>query len=66
MTWRVVIEKDDHTGEFAAWCPELPGCCSEGNTEDEAMSNIREAIALFLEPDPIEIAETAVVREVAV
>jgi predicted RNase H-like HicB family nuclease len=43
----VVIEKDEH-GYFA-WCPELKGCQSQGDTVEEAMANIREAIELYLE-----------------
>ncbi|MBD0263805.1 MAG: type II toxin-antitoxin system HicB family antitoxin, partial [Tolypothrix sp. Co-bin9] len=48
------------------WCPELPGCVSAGETEQEALENIREAIALYLEPDSIKLAPGAVTREVIV
>ncbi len=34
---------------FAVWCPELPGCASQGDTEEEAKANIREAIREYLE-----------------
>ena len=37
-------------GGFTVYVPALPGCISEGDTRDEAMSNIREAIELYLEP----------------
>jgi predicted RNase H-like HicB family nuclease len=43
----VVIEKDEHG--FYTWCPELKGCYSQGQTLDEAIANIREAIELYLE-----------------
>ena len=43
----VVIEQDEQ-GCYA-WCPELKGCQSQGSTFEEALSNIREAIDLFLE-----------------
>lgn len=66
MNWRVVVEKDEGTGEFAVWCPELPGCVSAGRTEDEAMANVREAIELYLEPSPINLEPGAVEREIAV
>ncbi len=66
MKWRVVLEQDETTGEWAVWCPELPGCASAGETEFEALANIREAIELYLEPDPYIFAPTAVVREVYV
>lgn len=64
--WRVVIEKDVETGEFAVWCPELPGCTSAGETEEQALENIREAIALYLEPMPIDISAGQIMRQVAV
>jgi predicted RNase H-like HicB family nuclease len=38
---------------MAVWCPELPGCTSAGDTEEEALENIREAIQLYLAADPI-------------
>ena len=63
MKWRVILERDESTGDWAAWCPELPGCTSAGETEDEAMVNIREAIELYLEPDTFPLAPSAVVRE---
>lgn len=48
MKWRVILERDEATGDWAAWCPELPGCTSAGETEEQAMLNIREAIDLYL------------------
>ena len=47
---RVVLEYDAEAGSYAAYCPELPGCASAGDTEEEAFRNIREAIELYLEP----------------
>jgi predicted RNase H-like HicB family nuclease len=46
----VVIEKDEHG--FYAWCPELKGCQSAGQTLEETLANIREAIELYLETLP--------------
>ena len=43
----VVIEKDD-SGYFA-YSPELQGCVSQGDTFEEAMLNIKEAVELYLE-----------------
>jgi predicted RNase H-like HicB family nuclease len=42
--WRVVLEQDSETGDWAAWCPELPGRTSTGDTKEEALENIEEAI----------------------
>lgn len=53
MKWRVVLEPDQETGDWAVWCPELPGCVSAGETEQEALANIREAIELYLEAEPL-------------
>lgn len=66
MKWRIVLEKDTETGDWAVWCPELPGCASAGVTEEEAMDNIREAIELYLQPDPIELAAGTITREINV
>ena len=48
MKWRVILEQDEDSGEWAIWCPELLGCTSAGATEEEALENIREAIELYL------------------
>jgi len=66
MKWRVILEPDPETNDWAAWCPELPGCTSAGLTEEEALENIQEAIQLYLLPDNIELQPGAVIREVIV
>jgi len=38
-------------GGFHAWVPTLPGCHTEGDTEEEAIAHIREAIHLYLSPE---------------
>lgn len=65
MTYRVALYTTDEG--FAVSCPGLPGCWSEGATEDEALENIREAIAEYLTVAQ-ELAEDddADVREVEV
>jgi predicted RNase H-like HicB family nuclease len=45
----VILEPSDEGG-FTAYVPALPGCISEGETTEEALTNIREAIELYLEP----------------
>ena len=66
MKLRVVVEHDPETGDYAASCPELPGCASAGDTEREALENIKEAIALYLEPSPVKISSQGKVFEVEV
>ncbi len=48
MKYRVLIEQDE-AGFFVAEVPALPGCVSQGDTRREALANIREAIAGYLE-----------------
>ncbi|MEQ1823160.1 MAG: type II toxin-antitoxin system HicB family antitoxin [Fimbriimonadaceae bacterium] len=66
MTWRVILEEDSETHEWAVWCPELKGCASAGATREEAIENIKEAIILYLEPLPIEAPPGAFELKVAV
>lgn len=49
MKLNVVLEPSDEGG-YTVFVPALPGCISEGNTKEEALKNIREAIELYLEP----------------
>ena len=49
MKLHVVTRPDEVDGGFIAECPEIPGCLSQGQTEEEALTNIREAIELCLE-----------------
>lgn len=49
MTLKIVLEPSEDGG-FTVYVPSLPGCISEGETKDEAMVNIREAIELYLDP----------------
>ena len=44
----VTLERDE-SGMLVAECPAIPGCISQGKTEDEALENIREAIAACME-----------------
>ena len=46
---RQVILIPDETGGYTVEVPSLPGCISEGDTVDEALANIKEAIDLFIE-----------------
>jgi predicted RNase H-like HicB family nuclease len=48
MKFRVLIQRDED-GVYVAEVPSLPGCVSQGTTRPEALDNVREAIALYLE-----------------
>ncbi len=48
MNLRVILEPSEEGG-YTAIVPSLPGCLSEGDTREEALKNIREAIELYLE-----------------
>ncbi|MFA5866067.1 MAG: type II toxin-antitoxin system HicB family antitoxin [Phycisphaerae bacterium] len=55
FNFTVVVERDED-GRFLAICPVLQGCYTEGETEEEAIRLIRDAIKLHLE-DRIEMGE---------
>jgi len=67
MKLRVILEKSDEGG-YTAFVPSLPGCISEGDTKEEAIANIREAIALYLEPvdDDTDFSQGAEIVELAI
>ncbi|MCA9909374.1 MAG: type II toxin-antitoxin system HicB family antitoxin [Anaerolineae bacterium] len=46
---QVVLIPDNDAGGYTVVVPSLPGCISEGDTIDEALANIREAIDLYIE-----------------
>ncbi|MFQ5464644.1 MAG: type II toxin-antitoxin system HicB family antitoxin [Thermodesulfobacteriota bacterium] len=46
MELKVVLEKQEEGG-YTAYVPSLPGCISEGDTKEEALGNIKEAIELY-------------------
>ena len=48
MKLMVTIDRDED-GVWIVECPSIPGCVSQGDTKDEALVNIREAIALCME-----------------
>ena len=49
MNLRIVFEKCEEGG-FTVYVPSLPGCISEGDSKEEALENIKEAIEIYLEP----------------
>lgn len=66
MKFRIVLEYDPEARAFSAVCPELPGCASAGDTEEEAKQNIKEAIELYLAPSDLELSRDARLDEVTV
>lgn len=66
MRLQVVLEPSEDGG-FTVYVPSLPGCVSEGDSEEEALSNIREAVELYLEPAEADIInlDKRLVKEVA-
>ena len=67
MKLQVVLEPSDEGG-YTVFVPSLPGCISEGNDINEALVNIQEAIALYLEPveEDINLTEGAIIQEIVV
>jgi predicted RNase H-like HicB family nuclease len=67
MNLKVVLEPSEEGG-YTIYAPSLPGCISEGETVEEALANIKEAIELYLEPveDDCVRQEGILVRELAV
>lgn len=49
MKIKIVLEPSPEGG-YTVYVPSLPGCISEGETKEEAIQNIQEAIELYLEP----------------
>ena len=67
MNLKVVLEPSEEGG-YTVFVPALPGCISEGDTKEEALCNIREAIDLYLEPvaDDLSFSPDAEQLDVAV
>lgn len=63
MRYDVTLVESDEG--WAVWCDQLPGCCSQGATREEALANIREAIGEYLAARTEEIRGDASVRSVA-
>ncbi|NJP12092.1 MAG: type II toxin-antitoxin system HicB family antitoxin [Leptolyngbyaceae cyanobacterium RU_5_1] len=58
----VLIERDEHG--YYAYCPELPGCQSQGDSLEEVKENIQEAIELYLETLSEEEKQTRSIRNI--
>ncbi|OGM12789.1 hypothetical protein A3A76_00850 [Candidatus Woesebacteria bacterium RIFCSPLOWO2_01_FULL_39_23] len=51
LQYNAVIQEEKEGG-YSVWVPALPGCTSQGETFEEAVKNIKEAIELYLESSP--------------
>ncbi len=47
------VFQEETEGGFSVWVPDLPGCASQGETIEEALENIKEAIELYLEDSDV-------------
>jgi predicted RNase H-like HicB family nuclease len=59
MKFRLLVEHDPQTQRWSATFPELPGCASAGDTEQEAIQNAREALELWFEPSDLHLKNGA-------
>lgn len=58
----ILIEKDEHG--YYAYCPELEGCQTQGNSFEEVVANIKEAVELYLETLPDEEKKDVLSQEI--
>jgi predicted RNase H-like HicB family nuclease len=65
MNFRLLVDFDLRTKRWSAVFPELPGCASAGDTEEEAIANAREALSLWFEPVPIKLNKRSKLLELA-
>jgi predicted RNase H-like HicB family nuclease len=48
MKLQYIVKLEETEEGYAVWCPGLPGCWSQGATEEEALENIKDAIETYL------------------
>jgi predicted RNase H-like HicB family nuclease len=56
MNVNVILEKQEEGG-YTVYAPSLSGCLSQGDTREEALKNIKEAIELYLETEVDDVIE---------
>lgn len=65
MELKIVLEEQEEGG-YTVLVPALPGCISEGDTLEEAIRNIKEAIMLYLDINKIDFSGKGKVMEIEV
>ncbi len=65
MKFRLLVEFDPEAKRWSAVFPEIPGCATAGDTEAEAVTNAKEALALWFEPAPVKLPKGAKLIELA-
>lgn len=58
LEYNAIFQKEDEGG-YSVWIPSLPGCASQGETFEEALDNIKEAISLYLVDDKEALEESS-------
>ena len=66
MKYTIIIHKDEQESGFWGECPELPGCYSQGESVEELMKNIHEAVELYLEDSDGMYFPVEEIRELAI
>ena len=65
MKLRLLVEFDPQSKRWSAVFPELPGCASAGDSQQEAIRNAKEALKLWLEPSDLKPAKGAKLLEIS-
>lgn len=61
LEYNAIFQKEKEGG-YSVWIPSLPGCASQGETFEEALDNIKEAIVLYLEDESEDTEQISDVR----
>jgi predicted RNase H-like HicB family nuclease len=61
MKYKVGIKKTEEG--YSIWVPGLPGCWSEGKTEEEALENIKDAIYAYLETRELLLKDKSIISK---
>ena len=66
MKFHLVIEFDESAGRWTAVLPEIPGCATAGDTEEEAITSAREALDFWFETTEQAFSPNARILELSV